>query len=172
MAFAFVSGNLALDFAGTLKWRRAFPEELLATPDDLARWAVEAGVLTEPPALGAEDLDRLKILREAVYRLVTDPRPDDRHLVNDYAAGPPPAVRIDADRVVRTGDADSVGWAIAWAMAELLSDPPGDRMRECERTACTRIFIDRSRTANRRWCGMEECGNRIKAATYRARKGA
>ncbi|MBF8191464.1 CGNR zinc finger domain-containing protein [Nonomuraea sp. K274] len=44
------------------------------------------------------------------------------------------------------------------------------RVRECARPECTRIFVDRSRGGKRQWCGMEECGNRIKAANYRSRK--
>ncbi|MFD0523312.1 CGNR zinc finger domain-containing protein [Paractinoplanes durhamensis] len=46
------------------------------------------------------------------------------------------------------------------------------RLRECERPACTRVFLDRSRAGTRSWCGMAECGNRVKAREYRARKAA
>jgi predicted RNA-binding Zn ribbon-like protein len=107
----------------------------------------------------------MRELREAVYRIATgSPQPGDQESVNACAAGRPPALRLAADGVTRTGTVDSSGWALA----DLLTEQP--HVRECERTACTRIFIDRSRTANRRWCGMWECGNRIKAAAYRARK--
>jgi predicted RNA-binding Zn ribbon-like protein len=167
--FAFVSGNLALDFAGTLKWRRHTPEELLAVEDDLADWAVEAGVFTEWPAVHPGELTRMRDLREAVYRLVTgSPQPGDQETINACATGRPPTLQLAADGVTRTGTVDSIGWAVAWALGELLTEQP--HVRECERTECTRIFIDRSRSANRRWCGMQECGNRIKAAAYRARK--
>lgn len=176
MAFVFVSGNLALDFVGTLKWRRNQPEELLATPHDLARWAIEATVLTEHPTVSQAELERLRDLREAIYRLVIamlhdqPGRAEDRRLLNSYAEGRPPRIRLDADGVVRTGNVESIGWVITCAAAELLAQAQEPRMRECARANCTRIFIDRSRTGNRRWCGMQECGNRIKAANYRARK--
>lgn len=178
VTFAFVSGNLALDFAGTLKWRRGIPEELLATPADLARWAVEAGVLTEAPVVSSTDLDRAKQLREAVYRMASAPiegKPvavRDLELLNSYAAGQPPKPHLAADHVTFSGTVESVGWAIAWAAAQLVAETPRPIIRECDRTHCTRIFIDRSRTMNRRWCGMQECGNRAKAATYRARKSS
>ena len=96
MDFVFVSGDLALDFVGTRKWRRDTAEELLTTPADAARWAVEAGVLTQPPSLDDADLQRLRDLREAVYRLVRatlDGRAwnrGDLALVNAQADGPPP----------------------------------------------------------------------------------
>lgn len=51
----------------------------------------------------------------------------------------------------------------------MLADP-GARLKECGRTDCTRVYLDRSRGARRAWCGMEECGNRVKAAAYRARR--
>ncbi|WP_350353316.1 CGNR zinc finger domain-containing protein [Microbacterium sp. A8/3-1] len=35
---------------------------------------------------------------------------------------------------------------------------------------CSRVFIDISRNANRRWCGMRECGDKAKAKAYRARR--
>ncbi|WP_442789047.1 CGNR zinc finger domain-containing protein [Glaciihabitans sp. GrIS 2.15] len=31
------------------------------------------------------------------------------------------------------------------------------------------MFAGRSRGARRTWCGRDECGNRVKAAAYRAR---
>lgn len=43
-------------------------------------------------------------------------------------------------------------------------------LKECGNPECTRIYIDRSRGMRRQWCGMESCGNRIKAAAYCARK--
>jgi hypothetical protein len=39
-----VSGRRCLDFAGTLKYRRSAPEELLTDPDRLSEWAVQAGM--------------------------------------------------------------------------------------------------------------------------------
>ncbi|MEV5745686.1 CGNR zinc finger domain-containing protein [Microbispora rosea] len=44
------------------------------------------------------------------------------------------------------------------------------RIRECGRKECARVLVDRSRSGNRRWCGPEECGNRVKAAYHRSHK--
>jgi predicted RNA-binding Zn ribbon-like protein len=176
VTFVFVSGDLALDFVGTRKWRQDAPEELLTTPDDAARWAVEAGLLTEAPSLEDSDLRRLRELREAVYRLVSATLngrnwdADDVGLLNVHADSPPPRFSLAAEGLTCRGDASSIAWAVSRAAAELLAHAGDLRLRECDREGCTRIFIDRSRTGNRRWCGMEECGNRIKAAHYRARK--
>ncbi|MEV4510446.1 ABATE domain-containing protein [Dactylosporangium sp. NPDC049525] len=178
MTFVFVSGDLALDFAGTLKWRRSAPEELLATPADAARWAVAAGVLTSAPQLSTVDLEALVALREQVYRLVTAtlerrswPARDLRAL-NAAAAVTRPGVSLTTGGIRRVGGAAQVGAAVAVAAVELLGGPDLALVRECALPECTRLFVDRSRAGNRAWCGMEECGNRVKAAAYRARRGA
>lgn len=46
---------------------------------------------------------------------------------------------------------------------------PGElaRLRECGR--CAALFLDHGRGKGRRWCRMETCGNRAKAARHRAR---
>ncbi|MEU7875097.1 CGNR zinc finger domain-containing protein [Dactylosporangium sp. NPDC049140] len=173
MTFVFVSGDLALDFAATRKWRRrAEPDELLPTGADAARWAVEAGVLTRPPRVDAEELHDLLTLRESVYRLLhpaaAPPRPADVRVLNRAAARPGPRAALTAEGVRRTGDAPALAAAIAGAALTLLETRP--RIRECAGEDCTRLFVDRSRAGNRAWCGMEECGNRVKAASYRARR--
>jgi predicted RNA-binding Zn ribbon-like protein len=179
VTFVFVSGDLALDFAGTLKWRRSAPEELLATPADAAHWAVAAGVLTSAPPLSTADLEALVALRELVYRLATaaiEGRPGvpgrDLRALNAAAAGPPPGVSLTTGGIRRAGGAAQVGTAVAVAAIELLGGPSIALVRECALLECTRLFVDRSRAGNRAWCGMEECGNRVKAAAYRARRGA
>ncbi|MET7424877.1 CGNR zinc finger domain-containing protein [Dactylosporangium sp. NPDC005555] len=183
MTFVFVSGDLALDFAGTLKWRRGTPpEELLAAPADAARWAVEAGLLTSAPRLSTVDLVELVALRETVYRLVTaglagQPWPaEDLRALNAAGEAPLPRVTLTADGIRRAGapgaPAASIGAAVAVAAVQLLGTLGTVVVRECALEECTRLFVDRSRAGNRTWCGMEECGNRVKAASYRARRGA
>src|SRR5438309_10350538 len=119
--FVFVSGDLALDFVGTRKWRRDTAEELLTTPADAARWAVEAGVLTQPPSLDDADLQRLRDLREAVYRLVRatlDGRAwnrGDLALVNAQADGPPPRFHLTTKGTTHPRGAASIAWAGARA---------------------------------------------------------
>lgn len=80
------------------------------------------------------------------------------------------AEALTSSGVVRAGDAGTVAFEVARSAVGLLGALDGLRIRECGHAKCTRIFIDRSRAGNRQWCGMEECGNRIKAADYRSRK--
>lgn len=177
MSFVFVSGNLALDLAGTRKWRRTEPEELLATPGDLSRWFAEAGELTDGIAVDDDAFRSALTLREAVYRLASARLAGDRFpkgdlaVVNDLAARPGMRVELSARGVRKSGDAHAALADVARSAIDVLADD-SVAMKECGRPTCTRIYLDRSRGARRTWCGMDECGNRVKAAAYRARKRA
>lgn len=218
--FAFVSGNLALDLAGTVQQRRTDRRDLLHEPADLARWLVEAGVLDQPCAVTPAGLTAAKELREAVYRLAltaiapqpTAPQPvvsrlaapqpeppeppeaqrqepavapppgepsgpgaraGDREVVNRFAAVPPTRVRLDeAGRAERAGDLAAALSTVARQAVELLGGPRAVRIKECGAGTCTRLYVDTSRGRARRWCDMQECGNRAKAAGFRARHRA
>jgi predicted RNA-binding Zn ribbon-like protein len=43
-------------------------------------------------------------------------------------------------------------------------------VRKCESADCVLWFYDTSKNHARRWCSMELCGNRKKAAVHRTRK--
>lgn len=177
MGFVFVSGNIALDLAGTRKWRRTEPEELLGSTADLQRWFAESGQFPADLTVDAASLRVALTLREAVYRLAhsrleaTPFDPDDLAIVNKLAAQTGLRVELTADGVARFGDARAALADIARSAVDALADTETP-MKECGRPTCTRIYFDRSRGARRTWCGMDECGNRVKAAAYRARKRA
>lgn len=178
MSFVFVSGNAALDFVGTLKWRRSDLEELLNSPGDLEVWAAEAGIITTPLAVSDDEFAELLGLREAIYRMVIAEMAGskladaDVEVVNEKLEGGTPHLRLEGADLIRAGDASNLATSLATAAAELLSGDEKSKLKECGRENCTRIFIDRSRSGTRTWCGMEECGNRIKAANYRSRRKA
>jgi predicted RNA-binding Zn ribbon-like protein len=154
--------------------RRGERIDLLATPDDLARWTVAAGLLDAPPATG-DDLARAVTLRETIYRLATAARtgspyePGDLDLLNATAGHPPADVRLQADGLRRGGDLRAALSSTARAAIELLGGPHAALIRECEAAPCTRLYIDTSHRRTRRWCDMRGCGNRAKAAAFRSR---
>jgi len=177
MTFVFVSGRLALDFAGTLKWRTDEPEEQLTAPEDLQAWLRAAGLVFEPPRVGAAGLARAIALRESLYRAVTA-RQEGRAVRRadldalDAAAGRAPLrPRLDArGRLRREGGLEAALSTIARDALELLGGPDADRLRRCANPRCTRVYVDSSRGGRRRWCGMAECGNAAKVAAFRARR--
>ncbi|MFD0472659.1 CGNR zinc finger domain-containing protein [Nonomuraea thailandensis] len=70
----------------------------------------------------------------------------------------------------RGGDLRAALASTARAAAELLGGPQAELIRECEAAPCTRLYLDASHRRTRRWCDMRGCGNRAKAAAFRARQ--
>jgi predicted RNA-binding Zn ribbon-like protein len=58
------------------------------------------------------------------------------------------------------------------AGAELLVSAPADRLRRCAGAGCVLLFLDVSKSGQRRWCSMAGCGNRAKVrAHYQRQRG-
>jgi predicted RNA-binding Zn ribbon-like protein len=64
---------------------------------------------------------------------------------------------------------DTLLLPIASAMADLICEEDFTQVKTCERSPCTLLFIDRTRSRARRWCSMALCGNRAKQAAHRER---
>ena len=176
MQHEFVTGNLALDYVATVAERGTARLEHLAAPEDLAEWIAQAGIVDGPVAVTPAGLERAKVVREALFALVEatiDGEPAPRQalrVVNEAAAAPPPTPALQDAALRREGDLDAVLSALARAALELLGGPERARVKWCAGEDCTRPFVDRSRGGRRRWCGMAGCGDRAKAAAYRARQ--
>jgi predicted RNA-binding Zn ribbon-like protein len=176
MPFTFVSGNLALDFAGTVLHRRTAAEDLLSAPRLLGDWSVAAGLVDRRPEVSAAEFGRALTLREAVYRLALASAAggqrsrDDLDVVNAAAAPAPVTALLTESGLERTGTADAVVATIARAAVAVLGGPDAARIRECGDQLCTRLFVDTSRAGSRQWCEMSGCGNRAKVAGFRARR--
>lgn len=178
LEFHFKGGRPCLDLVATVgeRWRRSF--ERLRAPGDLGRWLVESGLHELAPEASAAELEDARQLREAIDRLARPPRgadPADVALVNRWAAEPALAPQLaPGGRALGPPAGDPVRGALA-AVArdavDLLSGPLADRVRECAADDCALLFVDASRPGKRRWCSMEACGNRAKAAAFRRREG-
>lgn len=128
---------------------------------------------TEPIRAAA----RAHRLREALYRLLLDPR--DGEAFRAVAGVAQTAVRATVLRAAPDGRAyrvlpASVGLAlpllaVARAAEDLLADPRRHRVRACPGDDCGWLFIDER--GRRRWCDMSSCGNRAKVRAHAARQG-
>lgn len=179
-----LAGRPALDFVNTRRERWWRNVETLVTPDDLAEWVVQAGLLTELPPVDRELLLSALDLREAVS-LTTDALlartavdDDALHIIEAWL---PEAHLPDRLRVPRDGSQPvlSPGFPahpgryalglIARDAAEMLGTEQRARVRICASDTCSARFYDRSRNGQRRWCSMQGCGNVAKARRHRAR---
>ncbi|MFF8617602.1 CGNR zinc finger domain-containing protein [Streptomyces sp. NPDC015350] len=172
----FVCGNPALDFAATLRARRSTRFEMFVTPDRLGAWYPESGIVDAVSPCREADVERAKAVREALYQLLTARRLGEEYadealeVLNGAARKPTAAPQLTSSGRWTEATPDEALAAVARLAVEVLSGPDVPLLKECGNPECTRVYIDRSRGTRRQWCGMESCGNKIKAAAYRARK--
>jgi len=177
--FKFRSGRLALDLPASVAARlRAEPRDLLATPHDLGRWLVAAGLAESNPEPAAEELDEARELREALYRLALACAEGrgfdaaDRDLLNRWAAEPQPVPQLGPEGGLtwtHTGVRALLA-TLARDGVELFGGPLAQRIRKCAGEGCALLFVDTSRSGERRWCSMAGCGNKAKVAEFRQRR--
>lgn len=178
-----LAGRPALDFVNTRRerWRRNV--ETLVTPEDLADWFVQAGLLAAPPRVEAELLGSARALRESINLAVdavieqTSPNRDALSIIEGWLPEGNLPQRLVAEEgwraILTTGapshlDRYALG-LIARDAAEMLGTDQRDRIRVCASETCSARFYDRSRGGLRRWCSMQACGNAAKARRHRAR---
>ncbi|MEU9119981.1 CGNR zinc finger domain-containing protein [Streptomyces sp. NPDC048506] len=172
----FVCGHPALDFAATLRARRSTRFEMLVTPERLNAWYLESGLVDTITPADEEDVRQATVLREAVYRLITNRRLGEEFdrealaVLNGAARETPVTPQLSLTGRHNEATPGRALATVARQAVELLSGPDVPLLKECGNPECTRVYIDRSRGMRRQWCGMESCGNKIKAAAYRARQ--
>ncbi|MFE4693282.1 CGNR zinc finger domain-containing protein [Streptomyces sp. NPDC056749] len=172
----FVCGSPALDFAATLRARRSARFEMFVTPERLGAWYLESGTVDAITPGRDSDVRQAKAVREAVYELVTACRLGEEFedhalaVVNDAARKPSATPQLTRTGRRTEATPEQALSTVARLAVELLSGPDVPLLKECGNPECTRVYIDRSHGMRRQWCGMDSCGNKIKAAAYRARK--
>ena len=176
-AFEWIGENLALDFVNTT----------IPTYRDLIAWTREAhlsaGRLTDGPSDETSRVaDLARRVREILYEILSsaaDARaPDPKRLAQFNAAL---SAALDRIEVIWGANGPSWGWGapedelekplwpVLWAAANLLAGPEARKIRRCTDPECGRLYIDRSRRGDRRWCSMKRCGNRAKSRRHYAR---
>ena len=139
-------------------------------PGDLERWFVEAGLAERRPGHLAAELDAARVLREALRPalLASDGRRVAR-LAEGWLDEAPVRICVEAEtlrpRFTPGGGCRCLLVAAVLDALDLVRESPG-RVRECADPSCPVLFVDTSRNRSRRWCSMEGCGARAKAATY------
>lgn len=178
MSVIYVSGNLALDYVGTLNERWTARLENLHDRADVANWLVGAGVLDEQPLTDSDTLPEALALREALFmvvkHLIDTPAEELPHtaldVINQAATHPPPILTVQPDGRRHRDGTWRAGLSAVARDGIALIDLGDAELKWCDDPACTHPFLDRSHGHRRRWCGMSGCGDRAKAKAYRARR--
>jgi predicted RNA-binding Zn ribbon-like protein len=194
-SFDLSGGALGLDFANTWSDRGRPETDHLRAYTDLLAFARQTGLLNaeeesrlksqaeRDPRAAEAALAQGRGLREALYgifsALAASRVPEESDLKRLNAELPEAFSHLRLERL-----GDDLGWAWAarddaleaplWPVlrsaAELLTSEDRQQVRECAGTACTWLFLDRSRNRSRRWCSMDSCGNRAKARRHYRRR--
>lgn len=184
----FDSGSLCLDFAytGGMTPPRAHervpnePWERLLEPDQLGSWLLGRFPAIDP-SCSDHDLRDGRTLREAIVNLTyaaMDEHPyaaRDIDTVNLYASTPDlaPVLAGGGRQAGRTRPrARQALSAIARDAVAVFGSDACSGFRRCAADDCGLVYLDVSRSRNRRWCSMQRCGNRAKVRAHRARHAA
>jgi predicted RNA-binding Zn ribbon-like protein len=193
--FEWVGNHPALDFTNTVSWRRdGHANERLQTYPDLLRWSREAGTLPAPvterlarqaaahPARAQRVLGSAIELRRALHGIFSmrargkPAAPADLAALNRLLAEALPRLglraagrRLELDWKEEPGELESPLWVLAWLAARLATTEETPRMGRCANDECGWLFLDTSRGGRRKWCVMDDCGNRAKVRRHRAR---
>lgn len=182
-----IGGALCLDFVNTLNGHGDPPmHEYLLDYTDLVLWSRHAGILTDSE--GSKLLlkaDQMPIVAQAAHQRALALRETLFLIFSALASGRSPshaeveslnvlrAEVLHHSQLVRMGkgftlswdEPDSLErmlWPIILSASELLVSDSVHRLRQCDGKECDWLFVDSSRNHLRRWCSMDQCGNRAK----------
>jgi predicted RNA-binding Zn ribbon-like protein len=167
------TGRPALDLCNT----RLGEKDLLTGAEDLQRWFVETGLTDHAPPVSRRELSAARALRDGLRPALLDA---DGAAVAGLAEGwlgrAPGCLKVEAATLQpRFAPADGTSCCLLVGAVldalDLVRESPG-RVRECADERCPALFLDESRNGSRRWCSMERCGARAKAAAYYRRHRA
>jgi len=188
--------RVCLEFANTMAWHASEnPQERLLSYGDLVGWGEGAGLLSRHearelrkealarPAEAARALERAIELRETVYRVFVamiggvSPAGSDLSGLNEALGGPLRGAGIGESAggfswtwKVEADALDRLMWPLAWSAARLLASLEKARVGQCaDDRGCGWLFLDTSRNGSRRWCDINDCGNRAKQRRHYAR---
>lgn len=196
--FDLTAGCLCLDFANTVDERSsAQAEDKLSGFEALVAFGQQTGIFspgearelrergqTNPKEAARVFLQAVE-LRELLFRILSAVV-SGREVTEEDAKALNGAVQeLNASMVIapvrgqfawrtveKNGGVGRLIGRIVRSAVEVLTSEDIERVRKCAADTCWWLFLDRSRSHNRRWCEMRTCGSRQKAKAYYRRKTA
>lgn len=179
----FLADNLALDFINSEYGMDDDRHDCFDDERSVIDWLETAKVVPKdavaPPQLLAE-ARQLRDAARAVVHAAMKSSEADLTVINRILEKGRPETRLKWDQNtqryhvdVRSAADSSEGllWPVADALVKLVTDEKFEYVRQCEAHNCILLFHDLSKSHRRRWCSMATCGNRMKVAAFRNRKG-
>lgn len=191
-----MSGHPALEFTNTVGNHASDqPHETLFSYDDLLGWAKRVGWLREEqvqillgeaarqPRKAASIFAEVLALREALYRIFVaqtkgkSPTEPDLAILNSGLTGPTRgaqvvrrAGRFEWQWNLAENALETPLWFLVLSAVDLLTSENCQRVGQCaDEDGCGWLFVDTTRNHSRRWCDINDCGNRAKQRRYQKR---
>jgi len=189
--------KLCLDFSNTVGMHASEnPREKLNTYQDLVKWSIDAGIISDDdaqklirkakkkPSESEKVLRHAVVLREAIYHIFSSVAAGYLSQKKDFAVlNKNLSKTMENSRLIPkkagflwdiSGNKETLDWIlnpVVRSAADLLTSDKLKRVKECaDDRGCGWLFLDRSRNRSRRWCDMKECGNRAKAQRFYKRR--
>lgn len=178
-SFIFIGNDRAVDFVNTRIMVKGACADLLGEPGALRDWFAEAGLPIggEIDAAGHHAALRLRGAIAGLFSAFREgeaPSRQTMNIINAHLAAHSArhCLAYDREAGYRLTEADerrSLPKALAtlaYAAAMLVVETRQGALKACAADNCVLIFKDTSKGQKRRWCSMEICGNRAKAAAH------
>lgn len=171
--------DLVQDFVNTEipEWA----QDDIASPKQLEDWLRARSLLHQDESVDAAAFVAARALRSALRALA---------LLNNVGGTVDPSLRDDLARAASDLELDVVvgedgrlvtapaGAGARRALASIVAivmetqaTGAWARLKACRKESCGWLFYDASRNRSSSWCSMSICGNRVKTASYRRRRG-
>lgn len=190
------SGHPSLEFTNTVSNHASEqPGETLFNYEAVLAWAQRVGLLSLEdvdrlakkavcqPERAARILAKTLELREAIYRIFVaktqgkPPMKEDLTVLNSTlsyltqgAQLAPHADRFEWQWNFDENALEAPLWLIALSAVDLMTSEYYARLGQCaDEDGCGWLFVDTSKNHSRRWCDINDCGNRAKQRRYQKR---
>ena len=192
--YKLIGGKLCFDFTNTVSWRELeHPHEWLDSIDNLASWAQMAEILSTKEARnlkrllfdqnedGIKKLQQLKDTREIIYNIFncvihqTSPSEKDMKNINrlvkkamSHLELVPSPDGFELAWQIDLSGMDKIHYSTIRSAVQVLTTKDLTRIKKCP--SCQWLYLDMSKNKSRRWCTMEDCGNRHKVNAFNRHK--
>ncbi len=192
--YKLIGGSLCLDFSNTISFRnKTNPHEWLDSIENLISWCEITETLNKSQIgfLHKELLQKdektkanwsfLREFREVIYKTFSaiaeskNPSKKDISFINEIAKQKCSWQELQIkDNQIQISPSQELSayehliYKIYNSTIETLTQFQAKRIKKC--SACQWLFYDTSKNSSRKWCVMEDCGNRDKVNRFNKRK--
>ena len=190
------AARMCLDFTNTLAYRySAQPVDNLSEYSNLLGWSSAAGLVdahtaqklerqaASHPGRAGQALASAIRLREILHRILAGqiacaaPQAEDLHNFNRTLGQVLQRAKLSITQAgLRWGwshesELERAWWPVVPSAAGLLTSPELlARLGQCADENCGWLFFDTSKNRSRKWCDINDCGNRAKQRRFQSRK--